>query len=337
MHHGSGPPHTSLLDPEFPYKLASYAASVAEKYPWVDAYTPINEPHTTARFSGMYGVWFPHQSRVSCLRALLNQLRGIVLSMEAIRRVQPAARLIQTDDMGKISGTEQLRSVWELLDQRQWLPFDLLCGMVDRHHPMFRYMRAEGLAEHEVLWFSDHVCKPDVVGINYYVTSDRYIDHRQGAYPGGRSAEGDFVDVETVRVAGEEIVGFGPLLVKAWNRYGKPVAITEVHIGSTVDEQIRWVCEAWDAAVRAQQQGVKCVAMTIWALLGSYYWNELVTRDNHYYEPGVFTLRGERPIPTELASVVTQMAKGDAPRHPALSSSGWWHHPDRVFPGSMAA
>ncbi|MBC7542009.1 MAG: dTDP-4-dehydrorhamnose reductase, partial [Candidatus Sericytochromatia bacterium] len=43
VHHGSGPPHTSLVDPLFPTKLAAYARAFAERYPWVEDYTPINE------------------------------------------------------------------------------------------------------------------------------------------------------------------------------------------------------------------------------------------------------------------------------------------------------
>ncbi len=140
-----------------------------------------------------------------------------------------------------------------------------------------------------------------------------------------------------MRVAGEDITGFASLLVRAWKRYGKPVAITEVHIGSTVDEQIRWASEAWNGTIRAQQQGVECVAVTIWALLGSYYWDTLVTHDNRHYEPGTFSMSSGRPVPTELAAVVAQMAKGHTPRHPALSSSGWWRQPGRTFFGSMAA
>src|SRR5918997_1466087 len=60
VHHGSGPRHTSLVDPAFPEGLAEFARAVAERYPWVDAYTPVNEPLTTARFSGLYGHWYPH-------------------------------------------------------------------------------------------------------------------------------------------------------------------------------------------------------------------------------------------------------------------------------------
>ncbi len=205
VHHGSGPKETSLLDPLFPEKLADYAIRVADRYPWIDAYTPVNEPNTTARFSGMYGIWYPHhRSGASYLRALINQARGTVLSMRAIRRVRSDAKLIQTDDLGKISGTEELRPTWELFDLRQWLTFDLLCGCVDRHHPMYAIMRAEGLGEADILWFTENPCPPDVVGINYYVTSDRYLDHRMELYPEDRtSAEGSFIDAETVRVHGQ--------------------------------------------------------------------------------------------------------------------------------------
>ena len=178
VHHGSGPQHTSLLDPAFPEKLATYAESVAERYPWVDSYTPVNEPNTTARFSAMYGLWYPHHtSRGSYVRALVQQLKGTVLSMKAIRRVRPDARLVQTEDVGNISGTEELRATWELANLRQWITYDLLCGRVDRHHPMFAYMRAEGVSEGEIFWFAEQECPPTIVGVNYYVTSERYIHH----------------------------------------------------------------------------------------------------------------------------------------------------------------
>jgi dTDP-4-dehydrorhamnose reductase len=62
VHHGSGPPHTSLVDPRFAEDLARYARAVAERYPWLEWYTPVNEPLTTARFSALYGVWYPHAS-----------------------------------------------------------------------------------------------------------------------------------------------------------------------------------------------------------------------------------------------------------------------------------
>ena len=335
MHHGSGPQHTSLLDPGFPEKLAAYAGAVAERYPWIDAYTPVNEPHTTARFSGMYGVWYPHhRSRESYLRALLHQVKGTVLSMQAIRRVRPDARLIQTDDVGNISGTESLRPDWELLNERQWLPFDLLCGRVDNTHPLFDYLLRTGIQEREIGWFAENPCPPDVIGINYYLTSDRWIDHRVHVYPADRrSSEGPFVDVEAIRVQGAPHGNLGHLLNRAWQRYGIPLAATEVHLGGPVDEQIRWLAEAWRNIAQARREGVQCVAMSIWALYGSFYWNELVTRENGHYEPSVFDVSSGQPVATELARFVAGLASGRLPQHAALAHAGWWKRDDRIcFP-----
>ena len=82
VHHGSGPRETQLLDPAFPDALARYARAVAQRYPHLDAYTPVNEPLTTARFSALYGLWYPHhRSGASFLRALLNQVLATRLAM----------------------------------------------------------------------------------------------------------------------------------------------------------------------------------------------------------------------------------------------------------------
>jgi beta-glucosidase/6-phospho-beta-glucosidase/beta-galactosidase len=331
VHHGSGPSSTSLLDPRFPEKLARYAEQVAARHPFIDAYTPVNEPHTTARFSGMYGIWYPHhQSRQSFLRALLHQLKATVLSMRAIRRIRPDAQLIQTEDAGVITGTAELRPVWELLDLRKWLTFDLLCGRVNRFHPMFDFMIIENIPERDILWFADNSCPPDIIGLNYYATSDRFIDHRVHLYPTDRrSAEGLFVDVETVRVDAAEIAGFDSILLEAWQRYRIPVAITEVHLGGHIDEQIRWAAYAWRGIGKAQRQGARCAAITFWALLGSHYWNELVTRANGHYEPGVLDVSNGSPTPTDLADVVAQISSGREPQHPSLLCEGWWTRPER--------
>src|SRR5688572_25312012 len=95
VHHGSGPSYTNLLDDKFPEKLASYASQVATQFPWIEYYTPVNEPLTTARFSGLYGLWYPHTTNdVSFAKILLNELKGTVLAMQAIRKINPNAKLV---------------------------------------------------------------------------------------------------------------------------------------------------------------------------------------------------------------------------------------------------
>jgi dTDP-4-dehydrorhamnose reductase len=55
---------------------AEYALKVATKFQWVQLYA-VNEPLTTARFSGLYGLWFPHHtSNISFVKMLLNQVKA---------------------------------------------------------------------------------------------------------------------------------------------------------------------------------------------------------------------------------------------------------------------
>jgi dTDP-4-dehydrorhamnose reductase len=118
---------------------------VARRYPAIDMFTPINEPLTTARFSCLYGHWYPHRKdTASFLRALVNECYGTALAMRAIRRITPHARLIQTEDVGKTFSTPLLRPQAEYENERRWLSLDLLCGRVDRHHPWFASSPPQG-------------------------------------------------------------------------------------------------------------------------------------------------------------------------------------------------
>src|SRR4028119_656234 len=159
VHHGSGPRDTSLIDPAFPEKLAVYARAVAERYPWLTHYTPINEPLTTARFSGMYGHWYPHgRDDLTFARALLTQCRGVVLAMQAIREVNPNAQLVQTEDLGKTHSTPLLAYQAELENERRWMSFDLLCGRLNRSSLMWNYLRDFGVDEAELDGFVENPC-----------------------------------------------------------------------------------------------------------------------------------------------------------------------------------
>src|SRR4051794_8204039 len=125
LHHGSGPRDTDLTQPDFPARLAAYAARVAERYPWLELYTPVNEPLTTARFSGLYGHWYPHaRDHRLFLRMLVNQVDGVRLAMRAIREVNPGARLVQTEDLGRVFATPGLAYQAEHENHRRWLSFD---------------------------------------------------------------------------------------------------------------------------------------------------------------------------------------------------------------------
>ncbi|HEY0484008.1 MAG TPA: family 1 glycosylhydrolase [Kofleriaceae bacterium] len=325
LHHGSGPRHTSLVDPAFPDLLAEYARAVARRYPWIDAYTPVNEPLTTARFSGLYGHWFPHGTDDNTfLRALLGECKATVLAMRAIRSVHPGAMLVQTEDLGFCHSTPKLAYEAKFQNTRRWLSMDLLCGRMKRTHDLWPYLRKSGISEAELLWFRDNPCPPDVMGFNYYITSERYLDEHVGQFPAWSHASNTrhrFADVHSV-LAGR-LVGVDTLLRQAYDRFHVPLALTEVHLGSTREQQLRWVADIYDRVQRVRQE-VPVVAMTAWSVLGAYDWHCLVTRCENVYEPGLFDVRGPQPRATALAKAWAEIAAGSRPQHPAADGPGWW-------------
>ena len=335
MHHGSGPRYAGLLDPSFPEKLAEYARAVAERYPWVEDYTPVNEPLTTARFCGLYGHWHPHgRDAGTFARCLVAELRGTVLAMRAVRLVNPSARLVQTDDLGKTHSTPLLRYQADFENERRWLTFDLLAGRITREHPVRGYLLQAGVAESELDWFCENACPPDIVGINHYLTSERFLDERLARYPAsthGGNGRHRYADVEAVRVCAEGAAGPRVLLREAWERFGLPVAVTEVHLGCTREEQLRWLEEVWSAACSLRADGADVRAVTAWALLGSFDWDSLVTREAGSYEPGAFDLRAPRQRPTAVAKRLKEFAAGRQECHPSAESPGWWRRLDRLI------
>jgi dTDP-4-dehydrorhamnose reductase len=335
VHHGSGPPHTSLLDPGFPEKLAEYAGAVARRYPWARFYTPVNEPLTTARFSGLTGVWYPHAaSHATFIQALLNQCRAVVLSMRAIRAASPQAKLVQTDDLSKTYGTPEMAWQTNFFNERRWLAWDLLCGKLEPGHALWEYLLEHGAPASDVLWFRDNPCPPDIIGVNYYVTSERWLDHRLDRYPESHRHVYEGVahaDIETARALATPTPGIGPLLQETWERYGLPIAITEAHIDANREDQLRWLLELWNAAQNVQRNGADIRAVTVWALLGSFDWNCLVTECRGYYEPGPFDVRGGVPRATALATMMRELATGRQLSSPVLQGQGWWRRPGRFL------
>jgi len=336
VHHGSGPRYTALDQPSFAPGLARYARMVAERYPWVRYYTPVNEPLTTARFSGLYGLWYPHgRDDATFVRILLNELHATRLAMLAIRQVNPTAQLVQTEDLGQTHSTPDLAPQAEFENHRRWLTFDILSGAVTPAHPLWDYLRGQGIGEEELHVFSDEPLPPDILGINHYVTSERYLDERLTLYPGQAAISGRhhpaYVDLEALRVTGVAVRGLEGLLEETWARYQRPLAVTELHLGCTREEQMRWLHQAWQAVSRLQARGIEIRGLTVWSLLGAFDWDNLLTQDGASYETGVFDVRSDPPRPTALHRMVQHLLRQGHYAHPVLDGPGWWQRDIRFY------
>lgn len=332
LHHGNGPDGMELLDPQFPEEFARYARAVAECYPWLDAYTPVNEPLTTARFSGLYGLWYPHaRDRRIFLQILFAQCRATVLAMRAIREINPSAELLQTEDLGTIYSTPALAYQAAYENERRWLTWDLLCGRLKRGHALWTSMLDAGASESELEWFLENPCSPDVIGIDHYLSSDRFQDEHLLRYTGlgpGDSGRHRYVDVMAPRARSQAPDRTDLLLQTVWERYGLPVALTETHNGCTREEQMRWFVECWEGAEAARASGVDVRAVTAWSILGIQGWDALCTGGGRY-ETGVFDIRSPEPRPTAMVPLLQSLSAGEPYVHPLMEVPGWWRRPVR--------
>ena len=335
VHHGSGPAFTNLLDENFAEGLALYAEKVATKFPWIEYYTPVNEPLTTARFSGLYGFWYPHaKNDVSFARMLLNQMKGVVLAMKAIRKINPSAKLIQTEDLGKTYCSPSLQYQANFENERRWLTYDVLCGNIKPGHKMWNYFVRLGIPEESLNFFLENPCLPDVMGFNHYITSERFLDEDYKKYPsftrGGNELQ-VYADVEACRVPHGQPSGLGVLLKEAWERYRLPMAITEVQLKCGREDQARWLKEVWNSCAKLKEEGLNIKAVTAWALLGSYGWDKLLTTKKMNYEPGAFDITSGIPRPTALVYLIKALINGEDYSHPVIEHKGWWQRDVRFI------
>ena len=201
-----------------------------------------------------------------------------------------------------------------------------MCGKVGPETGMWDYFRWLGIEQKELEWFIQEQEAPGVLGVNHYITSERFLDERLTRYP--RSTHGGngrhaYADVEAVRVCSEGTAGPKAILKEVWERYQLPIAITEAHLGCTREEQMRWLKEVWGAAVTLKKDGVDVRAVTTWSAFGAFDWNSLLTRNDGCYEPGIFDLRAPTPRATALAPPLPRSDRartaGEAGRTPRSS------------------
>jgi dTDP-4-dehydrorhamnose reductase len=336
VHHGSGPRGTSLLDPLFPEKLAAHAGRAVDRYPFVAAWTPVNEPLTTARFGCLYAHWHPHErDEGAFLRAVANQCRAALLAMRTIRARLPGARFVHTEDIGRVFATPPLADQAAYENDRRWLSLDLLCGRLGRDHPWRGYMESHGVPARHLDELAMGEAAPDLIGVNHYATSDRFLDHRLRLYPPhlrGGNGNRAYADTEALRADLDPgATGWEPRLREVWARYRRPLAITEAHLGCADPfEQVRWLMEAWGAAQALRAEGAEVRAVTAWALLGLVDWDTMLRERLGRYEPGALDTRRDLPAPTPLADAVRALATQGAFAHAALDEPGWWRCEERV-------
>ena len=242
MHYGTPLWMTrSFLDPEYPRRVAAYAAAAATRYgDRLHVWTPLNEPNVNADFCGNRGVWPPHLTGESGFTALTIPLaEGIAATQRAIVDVQPDASFVYVEAGFRYVG-DTFPMAEEILDERRFVVLDLALGRVDDGHLMRAWLIEHGADPQRLDGLADAGVTPDVLGVNYYPAfSTLRFD-----------AAGEPVPVE----AGAE--GLDELVRTYADRYQLPLMITETSRGGPLEQRREWLRQSLAAIARLRADGI---------------------------------------------------------------------------------
>ncbi|MEQ1697756.1 MAG: hypothetical protein ABL901_18140 [Hyphomicrobiaceae bacterium] len=239
-------------NPDFSFHFARYASAFAERYPWVQMYTLVNEIFICASFSGKYGWWNEQlSSDQAFVTALKHIVKANVLAMRAILGVRPDAIFIQSES-SEYFHAENPTAIKpaEHQNARRFLSLDLNYGhRVDSD--MYIYLRDNGMTQAEYDFFLNsnlrHHC---ILGNDYYWTNEH-----------GVASDG------TTRASGE-IFGYSEITRQYYGGYRLPVMHTETNIleGPNGDEAVNWLWKQWANVLRVRNDGVPTVGFTWYSL-----------------------------------------------------------------------
>ena len=328
LHHGSGPTRTSLVDPAFPESFAHYAGTVASAFPWIRRWTPINEPLTTARFSTLYGLWYPNtrDDDAAFGAAIVNEVLGILLAMEAIRERNPQAELVITEDLQGFTARDAgVAAFVAHKRERSFLSIELAMGRVRPGHALYAYLTQTcGVPPERLDRIVEHASAPALIGWNYYPNSERALS----------SGPDGTVLNEPARTYAA--ITPRPLLRAAHERLGLPFGISEVHINAGASERIAWFEARVDDLRALARDGLPVTMLGAWAAFGMVDWDSLLTRFEGVSEDGAFTFAGPGGTPQETALADCIRGYAAAARH-TLARSGTRAFGDASERGSLPA
>ena len=142
---------------DFPELFEGYARAFAQRFPWVQLYTPVNEMFICALFSAKYGWWNEQgTSDKTFVRALANIVKANVLGMRAILEVRPDAIFIQSES-SEYFHAENPKAIKpaEIMNSMRFLSLDLNYGhRVDSE--MYEYLMDSGMTKEEYHFFLGH-------------------------------------------------------------------------------------------------------------------------------------------------------------------------------------
>jgi beta-glucosidase/6-phospho-beta-glucosidase/beta-galactosidase len=284
----------NFQNPDFPALFAQYAGAFAQRFPWVQLYTPVNEMYVCAEFSALYGWWNEQlASDQAFVTALKHIVKGNVLAMHAISAVRPDALFIQSESSEYFHADSPAAiKPAELLNAKRFLSLDLNYGRrVDSD--MYEYLMDSGMTRDEYHFFLENNLKHQcIMGNDYYKTNEHRVR------PDGSTT------------ASGEIFGYHVITTQYHDRYRLPVMHTETNLwqGPQGDEAVNWLWKEWANVLRVRNDGVPIIGFTWYSLTDQVDWDTALRENNGTVNPlGLYDLnRTIRPVGEAYKKLISQ-------------------------------
>ena len=271
-------------NPDFPALFAEYAKAFSERFPWITLYTPVNEIFVAANFSARRGLWNEcMKSDRAFVNATKHLVKANILATEAIEKVQPDSRFIQSESSEYFHAAEPAAmGITDHLNQLRFLALDLNYGY-DVCGTMYEYLMDNGMTREEYHFFLDrNVRSVCIMGNDYYATNEQIV-----------CPDGSMSVCETF--------GYYVITKQYYDRYRLPVMHTETNNrgdGRNEKEARAWLEQQWANVLRLKNDGVPIIGFTWYSLIDQVDWDSLLTDNaghvNHY---GLFDLdRRIKPV-----------------------------------------
>ncbi len=284
----------NFQNPDFPKLFGDYAGAFAQRFPWVQLYTPVNEMYICAEFSALYGWWNEQlRSDQAFVTALKYIVKANVLAMYAITAVRPDALFIQSEssEYFHASAPAAIKPA-ELMNAKRFLSLDLNYGRrVDSD--MYEYLMDNGMTREEYHFFlANNLRHQCIMGNDYYQTNEHRVRE-----DGSTTASG-------------EIFGYHVITTQYHDRYHLPVMHTETNLwqGPKGDEAVNWLWKQWANVLRVRNDGVPIVGFTWYSLTDQVDWDSALRENNGNVNPlGLYDLdRNIRPVGEAYKKLISQ-------------------------------
>lgn len=253
-----------FMNARYPEAVARYAREFAERYKGIAKYyTPLNEPFINAEWCGWSGTWPPYLKGLLGFALMMNQLcKGIVLTVRNLKEALPDAVMVHVEASKKyVPADESLAEATRFWNELRYLMWELVQGNVREGHALYSWALDHHFSERDLEWYEQNRIDLDIVGINYYpqfsvnLIGDEVIEREQIPAPVPGSA------ADLIEIAGD-----------IYERYRKPVFITETSFRGTEEERVAWLEEVIQASGRMIDEGIELYGVTWFPFLDMADW-----------------------------------------------------------------